>query len=375
MSTRLVQDYTHAIYSHAKEIHKNLPYAIDVCFYEEDGWLTVRPIGEVTEEQLEVAEARRFFLQRGVRKLYGIIGFERFNRAYGLVHFTDQTLVPPRFKGAGIVTLHNPAPIDELPQPKKRWIHSLSQAYYRRIMAQMESVWVLSERTKIALNEKLGIPEDRIRIQSYPLKPQSPIEKVSRKPKKRWICLARTWKEEQSDVVLKVHQQLQQMNDYDHELILVVPSAFRFLGTKVFRKYTPRCLPSRTQVWGELSSERWKEILETAAAILWIRPEKHRLLDLIEAMTNGVPVVSNTSRVVSELAGEAVPQIDFANLDQVKETLVELNRNPSVLDELGKRGEERVNGFYGSEPLKPLFDFYEEALKTGAVAPTVDLST
>jgi glycosyltransferase involved in cell wall biosynthesis len=90
-------------------------------------------------------------------------------------------------------------------------------------------------------------------------------------------------------------------------------------------------------------------------------------MPVLDAMANGVPVITSTRSALPEVAGDAALLVNPEETDEIAAALLRLAADPEIRDDLARRGLERALQFSWESTLQKTWDVYEELI--GATSP------
>jgi glycosyltransferase involved in cell wall biosynthesis len=90
-------------------------------------------------------------------------------------------------------------------------------------------------------------------------------------------------------------------------------------------------------------------------------------MPVLDAMANGVPVITSRRSALPEVAGDAALLVNPEDTDEIAAALLRLASDQSVSDDLASRGRERALQFSWGAALEKTWDIYKEL--SGATSP------
>lgn len=91
-------------------------------------------------------------------------------------------------------------------------------------------------------------------------------------------------------------------------------------------------------------------------------------MPVLDAMANGVPVITSRRSALPEVAGDAALLVNPEDTDEIADALLRLASDQAVRADLASRGRERALQFSWEAALKKTWDVYEELI--GATSPS-----
>jgi glycosyltransferase involved in cell wall biosynthesis len=83
-------------------------------------------------------------------------------------------------------------------------------------------------------------------------------------------------------------------------------------------------------------------------------------MPVLDAMANGVPVITSRRSALPEVAGDAALLVNPEETDEIAAALLRLASDPAVRDDLARRGRERASQFTWESALDKTWGVYEE---------------
>jgi glycosyltransferase involved in cell wall biosynthesis len=90
-------------------------------------------------------------------------------------------------------------------------------------------------------------------------------------------------------------------------------------------------------------------------------------MPVLDAMANGVPVITSRRSALPEVAGDAALLVNPEDTDDIAAALLRLASDPGIRDDLARRGREHASQFTWESALEKTWDVYEEL--NGATSP------
>lgn len=120
--------------------------------------------------------------------------------------------------------------------------------------------------------------------------------------------------------------------------------------------------PRRTDidVLGYVSTEALASLYRRAGIFAFPSLDEGFGMPVLEAMSNGAPVVTSQSSALPEVAGDAAILVDPFDGEAIAEALVRLAGDPDLRDDLARRGIERARGFTWESAVEQTWRVYTE---------------
>ena len=91
-------------------------------------------------------------------------------------------------------------------------------------------------------------------------------------------------------------------------------------------------------------------------------------MPVLDAMANGVPVITSRRSALPEVAGDAALLVSPEDTDEIAAALLRLASDPGIRDDLAHRGRERAAQFTWESALDKTWEVYKEV--NGAISPS-----
>ncbi len=127
----------------------------------------------------------------------------------------------------------------------------------------------------------------------------------------------------------------------------------------------PREIQGRVHVLGYLAEEKKEELLGRAVALVYPSFYEGFGLPVLEAMAQGIPVVTSRGTVMEEVGGGAVLAVDPHSPVEMADAMERLVKEPILWEELSRRGLERAREYTWERTGCETRRFYTECLGGG----------
>jgi glycosyltransferase involved in cell wall biosynthesis len=119
---------------------------------------------------------------------------------------------------------------------------------------------------------------------------------------------------------------------------------------------------NRIQIAGYLSPAELQTLYARASIFAFPSLDEGFGIPLLEAMANGIPVVTSDRPALVEIAGDAALTIDPQNTEGLVAALNLLIENADLRDELARRGRERAKLYPWERAITNTYSVYKELL-------------
>jgi glycosyltransferase involved in cell wall biosynthesis len=280
-----------------------------------------------------------------------------------VVHSTGPAIPPPG-GAALVVTVHDLAPIRFPDRYPRR-----ARTVYKRgaVIAAAEAARIItpSRSTALDVEEFYGVERERIRVVPHgvdmsDLGIHDAEELWARRgisePYVLWVGT-----QEQRKNVLGVLDAFTLLAPRHPRLSLVLHGPNGWLGDEVGEGLRQRDIHSRTIV-SEGSLPRSELAALYARATVFVYPSLYEGfgMPVLEAMACGTPVVTSNISALPETAGDAALLVDPLDDEAMAEAVGRIIEDPTVREDLSRRGQKRAAGFTWAEAARKTWAIYEE---------------
>jgi glycosyltransferase involved in cell wall biosynthesis len=260
---------------------------------------------------------------------------ERLVGAFDVLHFWEWAY-PPQRRGVRATTIHDLVPL-RFPQwvaPRTRRMHS---AKYRHAARACDVVFANSEFTARDVRERLGVPEERLRV-AYPgvdpcYRPDGERADLGRP----YLLAVGTGPRKNVDALVAAHRLLQT----GHELAVVGDSP-----------------PPGVRGLGYVSDDELARLYRGADAFVYPSRFEGFGIPVLEAMASGIPCVASSHASLDEACGDAAVRADPASPEAIA---AGIERALSDRDHLVQRGLGHAGRFTWAGTGRALLAGYEAA--------------
>ena len=296
---------------------------------------------------------RSFAIAKLVRKL-------KLDVYHGLSHE-----IPVNSASAGcpmIVTMHDLI-YEVYPKQFKIWDTLSYKVRYRRSAKQADYIIAISNATKKDLIKQYGISTDKIAVipQSCNTRYFDTTNPLSFHDRKHWLYVGSVIPRKRLMLFVDAYAKL----DPDCQLPVVVIGSGGTYMHKVKEQVKQYGLSHLWRFEGSLSNEALISYYQQAKALIWPSIYEGFGIPIIEALSQGTPVLTTLASAMPEAAGPGGAYIEPDDVLTMTKHLATLATEPTVWQELSTAGEAYVRATYDGEVLtENLVALYEQVIST-----------
>jgi glycosyltransferase involved in cell wall biosynthesis len=282
-----------------------------------------------------------------------------------VVHSTGPAITPPG-DAALVVTVHDLAPIRFADRYPRR-----ARTLYKRaaLITATEAARVIcpSRSTALDVEEFYGVERERIRVVPHGVEMADLgvhdagllwARRGITEPYVLWVGT-----QEQRKNVIAVLDAFARVAPRHPRLSLVLHGPNGWLGDEVGEGLRHRAIHGRTIVSeGSLPRSELAALYARAAAFVYPSLYEGFGMPVLEAMACGTPVVTSNISALPETAGDAALLVDPLDGEALAEALAQIIDDPSLAEELSRRGQKRAAGFTWAEAARRTWAVYEEVV-------------
>ena len=267
-------------------------------------------------------------------------------------------------------TIHHPMTVDRRLAVKDapsffhkvktlRWYSFISMQ--KRVAQRLPSLITVSDSSKKDIAREYNIPENRFKTIPIGIDTKSfhPIETITPDPDRLIVTNSADMPLKGLAYLLKAIKQILAVRPVK----LTVIGSPKKKGT-IERLVKQLALEPFIRFTGRIDQDRF--VKEYAQASIAVIPSLYEGFGLPvgEAMACRIPVISTTGGALPEVAGEAARLVPPADVNALKEAVLELLENPSLREDLARKGYERVmTEFTWEKTAMRTADAYRETIR------------
>jgi glycosyltransferase involved in cell wall biosynthesis len=147
----------------------------------------------------------------------------------------------------------------------------------------------------------------------------------------------------------------------DWKLVLA-GSATGFEGDQVVDRVKLSKAAARIEVAGYVSGEQLRELYRTSRILAFPSLDEGFGIPVLEAMANGLPVITSDGSALREAAGDAAILVDPHRTESIVETLRTLTAVPGLRNQLRAQGWERAQTLPWTRAVRETWNVYRKVL-------------
>ena len=286
--------------------------------------------------------------------------------------FHSPTLsLPTSYQGLAVATAHDLAiyKFPELYPPKQ--ISFLKTEIFQAIK-QAKKIIAVSESTKKDLGEIFGLPAEKIKVIANGLderffKKSSPeeIDRVKKKYglKDNYILFLGTLDARKNIIrIVEAYERLIARTNQFSQYQLVLAGQIGKQSDEIKKRIDESKYRSDIILPGYIEADDLDPLFESAKIFLFPSLYEGFGLPVIEAMANGVPVITSNISSLPEVAKGHALLVDPFNVADITQSLVQLLTDQDLYQDLSKNGKKRAQEFTWEKAARETLKFYQEVI-------------
>ncbi len=288
------------------------------------------------------------------------------------VFFSPAFILPMRWDGAGVVTVH-----DLNFEVSPETIHPIRRAYLRRItrrsVHRARKVIAISQSTASDIVRLYGVPDEKIAVIPYGLdaiftpenaRALEPMVRQRYPLSERFLLFVGTLEPRKNlPRLLEAYALARQRADlppmvlagapgWQHERILAQARELGVESHIVFAGYIPR--------------EHLPGVYAAASALLYPSLYEGFGLPPLEAMGCGTPVLASNTSAMPEVVGDGGVLVDPRDVQQIANGILRITQDEMLRQQIAERGLERAKRFRWEEAAQRTLGVLEDACSSSA---------
>jgi glycosyltransferase involved in cell wall biosynthesis len=279
-----------------------------------------------------------------------------------VIHATNHVAVPPARPGQALVATVHDLAFERFPEAfpaRWRWLY---RAGVRAACRRADAILVPSRATADDLAARHDLDPSKVAViplaGSTPIGPGDPEATLAELGIPQPFVLFVGTLEPRKNVVrlLRAHRRIG--SELPHGLVLAGPVGWRTAAIDA----ELRSAGDRVVATGSVSPERLDALYRGADALCYPSLYEGFGLPVLEAMERGTPVVASTTRAVAEVAGDAALLVEPTDEEAIAAAIRRVLTDPSLADDLRRRGPERAAGFSWDRTAAATVEAYRSAV-------------
>lgn len=283
-----------------------------------------------------------------------------------LMHFPHFN-VPWLIKVPYVVTIHDLIMThypDSRATTKNKLVYWLKikayQAIIKRAARNAEKIITVSDFSKQDIIKNLGVTHDKIEVTyegfNLPERKDSNIDLGKWEIKKPYLLyVGKSYPHKNLEKLVEAFKNL------DRNVQLVLVGKEDFFAKRLKNKIDNLGLGQKIIMTGYVSDEELSSLYQDALAFVFSSLLEGFGLPPLEAMGQGLPVVSSSASCLPEILGDAVLYFDPRDNDDIIDKLAQIIDNADLREKLIQQGYEKIKKYGWEKCAKETLDIYREA--------------
>ncbi len=257
------------------------------------------------------------------------------------VLFVLANFLPLFYPKNTIVTIHG-VEFDFCPEGyTKKQIYYLKQGT-SSVIKKAKKIIAVSENTKNDLVEFYGADQEKISVVHHGVYIPEKTNLVFEK-EKYILYLGRIETKKNIDGILKSFETAKKKYNIPHKLILIGGGGKGFLSLKKAVEGSPQ--KENIKMLGYVKEGRKEEILKHADMFLFPSFYEGFGMPILEAQSEGVPVITSNTSSMPEVAGEGALFVDPKNTESIVDAIYKLAQNEKLRKDLIEKGFKNIQKY------------------------------
>ena len=270
----------------------------------------------------------------------------------------------------GVVTIHDLA-LDRIPQRSRKLLgQRRSFLRGRRTALHATHVIAVSQHTATDVAELYGVPRERItvvrngaRADFYPISDKALIEAVkSRCGIHRAGFLLSTGGGHPRKNLTRVIEAFSRVPELRENFNLVIVGEMQRDGQALYDAVERAGIHAAAVFPGHVPVEDLRVLYSSCHAFVFPSLYEGFGMPVLEAMACGAPVVCSNAAALPEVAGDAAILVEPTDAEGIASALRTLLADPSLSQELRRRGRERAKAFSWERSARELLNVYQRLM-------------
>lgn len=225
----------------------------------------------------------------------------------------------------------------------------------RRAAENSDIVIAVSEFTADQVSSLLGFERSRVRVIPHGVhQAGSPGER----PREKFVLSVGTVQKRKNIVRL-----VEAFENLPHDWRLVLAGSPTGYGAKeALRRIENSPSRERIRVTGYLATAELDALYRSAAIFAFPSLDEGFGIPVLEAMANGLPVVTSNRSALPEVAGDAALLVDPQDTEALQAALLNLIRNEALRERLSDAGRARARLFTWERSVRETYQVYKELI-------------
>ena len=239
-----------------------------------------------------------------------------------------------------------------------------------------DRIATVSEFSKADIAQQLHVPLEKIKVipnglrNPFPPTAQRLAELTERYQIQGGFILYVGGIHERKNVVRLIHAfgRMIQKTDYSGQLLITGKAAGApyqdRMRIEVDAAIAEANLGTRVTLTGFIPDEKLDALMSQAQCMIYPSLYEGFGIPVLEAMRAGTPVITSNLTALPEVAGGAALLIDPLDVEGMASTMAQLLVNPSLQEELKKKGKDRASSYSWQNTAEMYLNLYQEVIET-----------
>lgn len=285
--------------------------------------------------------------------------------------FHSPTLsLPQSYRAPSVVTAHD-LTVYKFPDLYTDKQSSLLKTIIPQAVRQAKKIIAVSQSTKKDLGEIFGVESERIKVIYHGLDERffrKSDPKVIKDIQKKfnisndYLLFLGTLESRKNIIrIIEAYERLREKINYSYQLVLAGAPGGNF--NEIKKRIDESKYREDILLPGYIEADDLDPLFEGAKIFVFPTLYEGFGLPIIEAMANGVPVVTSNISSLPEIAEGNAVLVDPFNVAEITQAIFDLLTKPDMSQEFSQHGKEKAKEFDWQKTAKETLTIYQEAIK------------
>lgn len=285
--------------------------------------------------------------------------------------FHSPTLsLPQSYRAPSVVTAHD-LTVYKFPKLYTDKQSTFLKTIIPLAVKQAKKIIAVSQSTKKDLSEIFGVENEKIKVIYHGLDERffrkSKSEEIDNiktkfKIKSNYLLFLGTLESRKNIIrIIEAYERLREKINYQYQLVLAGAPGFNFKEIK--QKIDKSKYKEDIILPGYIKADDLDPLFEKAKIFVFPTLYEGFGLPVLEAMANGVPVVTSNISSLPEIAEGNAILVDPLNVADITQALFDLLTKPELWQKISQCGKERAKKFNWDKSAQETLNLYQETIK------------